>query len=163
MIVRMSKAIGSKYLQEELTKVSQLDGKPTDATFVPKLGDLVLVYFPEGSGSKLIPNWKGIYRIKEKLDHNTFIVTLTGHERKKFIVHRHRIRCIKGLKAQNTQDSAESDNTDKTSINDTDVRHATANASGEASSRHPEKEPSTTGRPKRNAALRARHKMINMR
>ena len=171
MVVRMTKAIGSTYLQDEFTKVSQPDGKPPDTTFVPKLGDLVLVYFPEGSGSKLIPNWKGVYKIKEKLDHNTFIVSLLGHERKKFIVHRHRIRCIKGLKEQSAQDSAqdsvqnsaESGNTDNISPTNTDVKHVTTNEEPSTSTHHPEKEPSTTGRPKRNAALKARHKMINMR
>ena len=93
MIVRMTKAIGNQFCREESAKMSHLDGKSTN-TYKPMIGDTVLVHFPEGNESKLIPNWKGMYRIKEKLDKNTYIVSLIGNERKKYIVHRLRIRSL---------------------------------------------------------------------
>ena len=94
MIVRMTKAIGNQFSQEEFAKVSQENGKSPNKTYTPMIGDSVLIHFPEGSGSKLLPNWKGIYRIKEKVDKNTYIVALEGNERKKYIVHRLRIRSL---------------------------------------------------------------------
>ena len=177
MVIRMTKAIGDRYLQDEFTKLSQTDGKLSNTTFVPKLGDLVLVYFPEGSGSKLIPNWKGVYRIKEKLDQNTFTVSLLGHERKKFIVHRHRIRCIKGLKAQNDLNSAQENpqsvdtkslSTEKPIVENETKTTSMSMEKCEKKSSHIETNENTVSsgpliRPKRVAALKARNKMINMR
>ena len=105
MIVRMTKAIGNQFFQEELAKVSQEDGKLPNKTYKPMIGDSVLIHFPEGSGSKLLPNWKGIYRIKEKIDKNTYIVSLEGNERKKYIVHRLRIRSL--LELQDSRDKTD--------------------------------------------------------
>ena len=96
MIIRMTKAIGEQFCREETAKMSHIDGK-VSKSYQPKIGDLVLVHFPDG-GSKLLPNWKGVYKIKEKLDNNTFSVALEGNERKKFIVHRLRIRSLHALK-----------------------------------------------------------------
>ena len=95
MIQRMTRAICNQYIKENDGKVSISDLKSSDHTKKLNPGDLVLVYFPEGSGSKLIPNWKGMYIIKEKLDKNTFAVCLQDNERKKFIVHKNRLRPLK--------------------------------------------------------------------
>ena len=57
-------------------------------------GDKVLVYFPVNKQSKLFGNWKGVYRIQEQIDVNTFIVAEEGQMRKKYIVDRRRIRTL---------------------------------------------------------------------
>lgn len=99
MIVRMTKAIGNQFFREEMAKVSQENGKSPIKTYQPVVGDTVLVHFPDGNDSKLIPNWKGVYKVKEQIDKNTFIVSLEGNERKKYIVHRSRIRNLQGLQS----------------------------------------------------------------
>ena len=71
MIQRMTRAICNQYIKENDGKVSVSDLKSSAHTKQMNLGEIVLVYFPEGSGSKLIPNWKGLYIIKEQLDKNT--------------------------------------------------------------------------------------------
>ena len=176
MVVRMTKAIGSCYYREELAKVSKLDGKSSDTSFMPGIGDKVLVHFPEGSGSKLIPNWKGIYRVREKLDKNTYIVSLEGNERKKHVVHRHRMRSISELKVQ--QNTSEVSETHVEKENATALKETTERRNDEKlapeypmkpqliskeSSNNSENEQSVVKRPKRTAAIKARDKMIKMR
>ena len=164
MIVRMTKAIGSRYCHEELTKLSRMDGKSSDTTWRPKVGDSVLVYFPYGNESKLIPNWKGIYTIKETLDKNTYVVCLEGHERKKYIVHGHRLRKIRDhfseQKLTKTNDPPEAKE-------EVEVEKMMANQTENNKSKD---SPEITGnkihnckRPKRKAAQKARHRMAKMR
>ena len=180
MIVRMTKAIGNRYCQEEHAKMSNFDGKSSNTSFMPSIGDKVLVYFPEGSGSKLIPNWKGIYRVKEILDKNTYIVSLEGNERKKFVVHRHRMRSVGDLKKQQEEikeDIGENESEAET-IEEKNKEEPTKMKNDEKlasepttkpqlilkeSVKTPENNECVARRPKRNAAIRARDKMINMR
>ena len=145
---------------------------------MPGIGDSVLVYFPEGSGSKLVPNWKGIYRVKEILDQNTYIVSLEGNERKKHVVHRHRMRSINDLKkhqeeeisganeslaeeeaAKESEESMKTNNDEKLASEPTKKPQLILKESDKT----PERKTSVVQRPKRNAAIRARDKMINMR
>ena len=95
MIQRMTRAICTQYIKENDGKVSDSDLKSSAHNKQLNQGDTVLVHFPEGSSSKLIPNWKGMYKIKEQLDKNTYAVCLQDNERKKFIVHKSRIRPIR--------------------------------------------------------------------
>ena len=179
MVVRMTKAIGSWYCREELSKVSKFDGKSSDTSFMPGIGDSVLVYFPEGSGSKLVPNWKGIYKVKEILDKNTYIVSLEGNERKKHVVHRHRMRSINDLQKQETEnetsgeiESHAENITEAEPVESIKKKNDEKLASEQQkkpqsilkeSDKTPERKTSVVQRPKRNAAIRARDKMINMR
>ena len=135
--------------------------------------------FPEGSGSKLVPNWKGIYKVKEILDKNTYMVSLEGNERKKHVVHRHRLRSINNLRKQQieskTSGEAESHAENKTEAvheESTEKKKDEKLASEQTkkpqlilkeSDKTPERKTSVVQRPKRNAAIRARDKMINMR
>ena len=172
MIVRMTKAIGNWFCQEETTKVSKLDGKSSNTSFMPRLGDSVLIYFPEGSGSKLIPNWKGIYQVKELLDSNTFIVSLIGNERKKFIVHRSRMRSINDL---NKEPITEDLDNVKIQVEEATSESGTPKASSKQATDLDEAEhsnkkrkevasnPAVLQRPKRNAAIKARDRLYKMR
>ena len=68
-------------------------------------GDLCLVYQfqPRGSCGKIFNNWKGIYVIEKQLDKNVFLISLIGHRRRKFMIHRNRLRKIEDVKKFNDQ------------------------------------------------------------
>ena len=68
-------------------------------------GDLCLVYQfqPRGTCGKIFNNWKGCYIIEKQLDKNVFLISLTGNRRRKFMIHRHRLRKIEDVKRFNEQ------------------------------------------------------------
>ena len=64
------------------------------------VGDLCLVYQfqPRGTCGKIFNNWKGLYIIEKQLDKNVYLISLTGHRRRKFLIHRNRLRKIEDVK-----------------------------------------------------------------
>ena len=67
---------------------------------VLKKGDHCLVYQfqPKGVCGKIFSNWKGVYIIEEQVDKNVFLISLIGHRRRKFLIHRNRLRKIEDPK-----------------------------------------------------------------
>ena len=61
-----------------------------------QVGDLVLLYTfqPHGRCAKLYQNWRGLYRVWKKCDKNVYEIGLEGHARRRFIVHRNRLRLV---------------------------------------------------------------------
>ena len=173
MIQRMTRAICTQYIKENDGKVSVSDLKSSTHTKQMNQGDLVLVYFPEGSGSKLIPNWKGIYKIKEQLDRNTYAVCLQDNERKKFIVHKSRLRPVRTHFAESNNtakqnlERAEKDSEElETNEKVDDISKETKSheiSESQAKVETDRNVPEETSRPRRKAAATARNKMKHMR
>ena len=171
----MTRAICNQYIKENDGKVSVSDLKSSTHNKQMNLGEIVLVYFPEGSGSKLIPNWKGLYIIKEQLDKNTYAVCLQGNERKKFIVHKSRLRPVRthlaeqNVSAPENLERAKEDSIPEIESNEhieekiPQVREQENNKVHVPEATLPTVVPERSSRPKRQAADKARLKMKKMK
>ena len=93
--VLMSHALTNHYKLDKSIRLRRANNQK-DQTSILKPGDLVLRYVvqPPTECAKLYRSWKGIYVILEKLDVNTYIVAREDDKRRKFIVHRDRLRVI---------------------------------------------------------------------
>ena len=93
--ILMAHALTNHYKLDKSIRLRRTNNQK-DQTSILKPGDLVLRYViqPPMECAKLYRSWKGIYIILEKLDINTYIVAREDDKRKKFIVHRDRLRLI---------------------------------------------------------------------
>ena len=55
---------------------------------------LLHTFQPAGKCAKLYQNWRGLYRVWKKCDKNVYEIGLEGHARRRFIVHRNRLRLV---------------------------------------------------------------------
>ena len=106
----MAHALTNHYRLDKSIRLRRTNNQK-DQPSILKPGDLVLRYVvqPPMECAKLYRSWKGIYVILEKLDLNTYIVAREDDKRKKFIVHRDRLRLI-GLPDKSSTGYAVSEN-----------------------------------------------------
>ena len=88
----MAHALSDHFVNDSLVKAKRL-GNQKDPKPLP-LGTKCLRYFvqPPSECAKLFRNWKGIFIVKEQLDENTYVVCREDDPRKKYIVHRTKLR-----------------------------------------------------------------------
>ena len=91
--IKLAKSLSETFSGLELEKQNRLSDKEVPEE-VFEIDQKVVVYFPQDRKSKFFAKWKSVYKITEKMDVNTFIVADVVNPRKKFIVHRSRLRKI---------------------------------------------------------------------
>ena len=117
-IRRMRHIIAQQYVTEETRKsATKMDTVQAQNLTI---GDKCLIYFPNTNESKLFTPWKGIYEIVEKLDRNVFVVRELEQTRKKYIVHRARIRKLEDPVGSNENTAVSQPSVEKCQDSDVD-------------------------------------------
>ena len=99
-IQRMQKALANLYESDYTAKAdrfyklqsAQDSRNLSDNQFSPKDRVLVKMKQLKGSCGKLTNEWRGIYRILRQVDANVYFVYLEGNQRRRFLVHKRRLR-----------------------------------------------------------------------
>ena len=94
-IVRMKQACVDRFVTEEEKKAALLGKDDRSQNRKIVIGQKCLVHFPQlRQCSKLFSSWKGVYIVEDQLDKNSFVVADENQSKKKYIVHKNRLRLL---------------------------------------------------------------------